>query len=399
MAGHPLRDRPVHRGRLLLRPRAAGSGLRDRPPEDRGPHARARRRRSAVRARGGFARRRARAVRGSALQARDHRVARGGRGPRRRHGHDLPQRGLGGPVPGSPRALDRPSEGVQADEARGRVLARGRGAADAHPDLRDGVVHAEGAALVPAPPGGGREARPSQARPRARPVLVPRGARPGSGRVASQGRDLPQAARGLRARPASRTRVRPRRDAEPRAPRAVGHLGPHGEVRRPDVPRDAARGRSGVLRQADELPVPRARVQVADPFVPRPADPALGARERLPVRASRRRARAAARARFHPGRLAHHLSRGPARRRDPGRVRPDPRDPSHVRVHRAGGHAVHAAGGDDRDARDGGARDRAPCATRSIAAGSSSGSPRARGRSTGRRSTSTSAMRSGVCGS
>ena len=51
-----------------------------------------------------------------------------GRGDRDR----VPQRRLGGPVPRSARALDRAAGRVQADEARRRVLARRRGAPDAH---------------------------------------------------------------------------------------------------------------------------------------------------------------------------------------------------------------------------------------------------------------------------
>ena len=70
---------------------------------------------------------------------------------------------------------------------------------------------------VPDAPGGGGEARPSQARTAARPLLVAGRARAGSVDLASARRDLPQAARGLRARPAPGPRLRPGRDAAHRA--------------------------------------------------------------------------------------------------------------------------------------------------------------------------------------
>ena len=53
--------------------------------------------------------------------------------------------------------------------------------------------------------GGGREARPSPARPRARPVLEPGRARSGSVDLASARRDLPQGARGLGPRTSTST--------------------------------------------------------------------------------------------------------------------------------------------------------------------------------------------------
>ena len=74
------------------------------------------------------------------------------------------------------------------------------------------------------PPGGGGEARPSQARAAARPVLVAGRARPRPVDLASARRDLPQAARGLRPRPAPRARLRPGRDAAYRALRPVGDV-------------------------------------------------------------------------------------------------------------------------------------------------------------------------------
>ena len=84
------------------------------------------------------------------------------------------------------------------DAHRGGVLARQREeqAAPAHLRHRLGV---QGRARGPPPPArGGREARPPQARPRARPLLLPRGARPRPGRVPPQGWRDPPGDGGLR---------------------------------------------------------------------------------------------------------------------------------------------------------------------------------------------------------
>ena len=63
---------------------------------------------------------------------------------------------------------------VQAHEGRRRVLARRREAPDAPAHLRHRVGVEGRARGAPAPARGGREARPPQARRRARPLLVPR---------------------------------------------------------------------------------------------------------------------------------------------------------------------------------------------------------------------------------
>ena len=80
VAGRPLRHRAGHRGRLLLRLRAARRGplQRRRPRPHRGDDARDHRRGPAVRPRRALDRRGAGAVRRPAVQARDHR---GGRAP------------------------------------------------------------------------------------------------------------------------------------------------------------------------------------------------------------------------------------------------------------------------------------------------------------------------------
>ena len=70
--------------------------------------------------------------------------------------------------------------------------------------------------------------------------------------------------------------------------------GPPREVRGQHVPADADDDDRRLLRQADELPVPRARLQVEDALVPRPADAAVRARHHLPARTDRDAARPAA---------------------------------------------------------------------------------------------------------
>ena len=81
---------------------------------------------------------------------------------------------LEGPVPGPARAHHPGHPGVQADAHRRRVLAGQREEPAAAADLRHrlGVTRRPG--RLPAPAGGGRAARPPQARRRARPVLVSR---------------------------------------------------------------------------------------------------------------------------------------------------------------------------------------------------------------------------------
>ena len=86
---------------------------------------------------------------------------------------------------------------VQADEGRRRVLARRREEPAAHAHLRHRVGDEGRPRRVPAPPRGGRAARPPQARRRARPVLVPRGDRLGPRGLPPEGRARPPAHGGL----------------------------------------------------------------------------------------------------------------------------------------------------------------------------------------------------------
>ncbi len=91
-------------------------------------------------------------------------------------------------------------------------------------DLRHGVGDAGRARRLPAPAGGGREARPPASRA-ASSTCSPsrRSSGPVSWSGTRAGGDLPQAARGLRPGPAPRARLRPGRHAAPRPTRAVGH--------------------------------------------------------------------------------------------------------------------------------------------------------------------------------
>ena len=120
---------------------------------------------------------------------------------------------------------------------------------------------------------GSREARPPQARPRARPVPLP-GGRPRRGVLARQGLDhLPGADR-LYAPAADRRLQRGQRAADSRQG-AVGNLGPLGLVPREHVRgaigRRRGRGQALVCAEADELPRPCADLQARPEELSRPA--------------------------------------------------------------------------------------------------------------------------------
>ena len=102
-------------------------------------------------------------------------------------------------VPRPAPALDgQARQGVQADEGVGRLLARRRQQRPAAARLRHGLLLRQGAEGLPAPHRGGREARPSQARPRDGPLpSAGRGRRHGV--LAPQGLDALAHARELSA--------------------------------------------------------------------------------------------------------------------------------------------------------------------------------------------------------
>ena len=220
-----------------------------------------------------------------------------GEASRRRRGVSrVPQRRrrrrrLRRPVPRAARAVDRAARRVQADEGRGRVLARQREGPDAAAHLRHRVGVEEGARRAPAPARGSRAPRPPQARRRARPVLVPRGDRFGPRGVPPEGwlvrRIMEEYSRQRHEQPAtssSTRRTSPRRSCSRR--RATSTGSPTGMF--PPMELD---GGTDVLPQADELPVPLLDLPQPHPFVPRAAAALLRVRHRVPLREVGRRAR------------------------------------------------------------------------------------------------------------
>ena len=256
--------RPGHRERLLLRLRSARRQdvQRRRPRRDRGEDARDHQGRSAVRPRRVVAGRGAEAVRRPAVQARDHRACVDGCGRQRRRRRDrrrrddqrLPQHArVRRPVPRAARAVDGQARPLQADEGRRRVLAWQREGPDAAAHLRHGVGEQGRARRAPASSRGSREARPPQARHRARPAQLPARARRRSRGVASEGRHRPQADGGLQPRAARQRRLPVRLHAAPGQRQPVREVGPPRLLQGRHVPADGD-GQRHVLHEADELP-------------------------------------------------------------------------------------------------------------------------------------------------
>ena len=107
---------------------------------------------------------------------------------------------------------------------RGGVLARRREEQAAPADLRHRLGVEGGAGGAPPPDRGGREARPPQARPRPRPLLLPRRARLRPGRLPPQGRGDQAGDGGLRPAAAHRGGLRVRRHPAHLQGGAVPHL-------------------------------------------------------------------------------------------------------------------------------------------------------------------------------
>ncbi len=215
--------------------------------------------------------------------------------------------------------------GVQADAVGGGVLARRREEQAAPARLRHRLGVEGGARGAPAPDRGGRAARPPQARPRPRPLQLPRRARLGPSGLPPEGRRDQAGDGGLRPAPAHRGGLRVRRHPAHLQGRAVPHLRAPAVLRRHHVPADGVRGRE-LLPQGHELPDAQLDLQVARAFLPGAAAAAVRVRLGLPLREVGRGARADPRARAHPGRLAllRHSRAGTGRDAAPARLLPRP---------------------------------------------------------------------------
>ncbi len=252
------------------------------------------------------------------------------RGRRRRADHlrqpaSRRRAGVEGPLPRPAPAHHQADPGVQADAHRRGVLARQREEQAAPAHLRHRLGEQGGARRAPPPARGGREARPPQARARARPLLLPRGARPRPGRLPPQGRGDPAGDGGLRPAAPHRGGLPVRQHAPHLQGRAVPHLGAPAVLRRHHVSADGARGRE-VPAQGDELPDAQPHLPVPRPLLPRAAAAPVRVRRGLPLREVRRRRRPHPRARDDPGRLPllRHPRAGVGRDQAPAELLPRP---------------------------------------------------------------------------
>ena len=161
LPGREDRDRPADRERLLLRLRVPGADHRGRPREDRGRGEARAEGRARVEPRGDLARRGEGALRGRgrAVQGRARRHRRG------RHLALYPGR-LHRPLPRPAPAEREADQGVQADRARRRLLARRRAQQAADPHLRHRLLLAGRPRRVSRAARAGARPRPPQARRR-----------------------------------------------------------------------------------------------------------------------------------------------------------------------------------------------------------------------------------------
>ena len=219
------------------------------------------------------------------------------------------------PVPRPAPADHQADPGVQADALGRGVLARRREEQAAPAHLRHRLGVQGGARGAPAPHRGGRAARPPQARPRPRPVQLPRRDRLRPGRLPPQGRRDQAGDGGLRPPAPHRGGLPVRRHPAHLQGGALPHLRAPAVLRRHDVPADGVRGRE-LLPQGDELPDAQPDLQVARAVLPRAAAAALRVRLGLPLREVRRRPRPDPGPRDDPGRLALLRHPGAGARRD-----------------------------------------------------------------------------------
>ncbi len=173
-----------------------------------------------------------------------------GRRGRRRRADDLRQPqpqgrgGLEGPVPWPAPADHEADPGVQADAHRGGVLARQREEPAAAADLRHRLGDQGGARGAPAPPRGGRAARPPQARVASSTCSAsPTRSAPGLAVFHPKGGVLRKEMEDYSRRRHERGGLRVRQHAPHHQGAAVRGLRAPGLVRRRHVPAHAARRR------------------------------------------------------------------------------------------------------------------------------------------------------------
>ena len=226
MAGNAGDDRPGHRERLLLRLRAQRAVHARRFSGHRKEDARDHRPQQTLH-QGGLDARQGQAGlsrQGRALQGRTDR-----RHSRRPGPQDLCAGRLVRPLPRAAHGFDGPDrQRLQADEGGRRLLARRRQQSDADAHLRHRLGGPGRARRLSPHAGGGREARPPQARPRDGPVPFPGG---GAGRrlLARQGLAHVPEPDLLHAPPPRRRLPGGQRSAGARQV-AVGNVGPLGLV-------------------------------------------------------------------------------------------------------------------------------------------------------------------------
>ena len=253
-----------------------------------------------------------------------------GRGRRRRADHlRQPRRadrrpGLDRPVP-RPAPADHPADpGVQADAHRPRRTGAGARrtrscSGSTAPRGRPGTRSRSYLRLLER----GREARPPQARRRARPVQLPRRDRLRPGGLPPEGRHHPPGDGGLLA--AAGTRRPATTSSTPRtSPRASCSRSPATWTGTPTAcsRRCELRGRADYYLKPMNCPMHNLIFRARGPVLPRAAAAAVRVRHRLPVREVRRRARPDPGARHDPGRRAHLLHPGADRRRAARRCSP-----------------------------------------------------------------------------
>ena len=160
------------------------------------------------------------------------------------------------------------------------------------------------------------QARPPQARRRARPVLVPRGDRLGPRGVPSEGRHRPPAHGGLLARSATRTAgyefVNSPHITKASLFETSGHLDWFADGMFPPMELD---GGTDYYLKPMNCPFHILIYQQPHALVPRAAAAAVRVRHGVPLREVGRRARPHARPRHDPGRRAHLLHQGADGRR------------------------------------------------------------------------------------